>query len=111
MARGPLMMWAQHKRTVIFLIYSSYASKQALDNIDHDVVIRILRRKIKDNTFLQLIKDMLKAGYMDDWKFHQTYSGTPQGGIVSPLLMNIALNELDTYIEDELILGETLLFD
>ncbi|MCP4373826.1 MAG: hypothetical protein GY797_37855, partial [Deltaproteobacteria bacterium] len=77
--------------------------KGCFDNIDHDVVIRILRRKIKDNTFLQLIKDMLKAGYMEDWKFHQTYSGTPQGGIVSPLLMNIVLNELDTYIEDELI--------
>lgn len=46
---------------------------------------------------------MLKAGYVEDWKFHQTYSGTPQGGIVSPLLMNIVLNELDKYVEDELI--------
>ena len=62
-----------------------------------------LRRKIKDNTFLKLIRDMLKAGYMEDWKYHQTYSGTPQGGIVSPLLMNIVLNEWDTSIEDVLI--------
>ncbi len=40
---------------------------------------------------------------MEDWKFHHTYSGTPQGGIVSLLLMNIVLNEMDTYILDELI--------
>ena len=77
--------------------------KGCFENIQHNVVIRILRRKIKDNTFLKLIRDMLKAGYMEDWKYHQTYSGTPQGGIVSPLLMNIVLNEWDTYIEDELI--------
>lgn len=73
------------------------------DNLDHHFVIEILGRKIKDTRFLKLMKGMLKAGYMEDWKYHQTYSGTPQGGICSPLLMNIVLNELDTYIEDVVI--------
>ncbi len=46
---------------------------------------------------------MLKAGYMEDWIHHKIYSGTPQGGIVSPLLSNIVLNELDKFVEDTLI--------
>lgn len=46
---------------------------------------------------------MLEAGYMDNWVYHKTYSGTPQGGIISPLLANIVLNELDMFIEDTLI--------
>lgn len=77
--------------------------KGGFDNISHKVLIRVLKRSIKDKMFLNLIWDMLKAGYMEDWKFHGTYSGTPQGGIVSPLLANIVLNELDRYVEDELI--------
>ncbi|GAK56566.1 putative group II intron reverse transcriptase/maturase [Candidatus Vecturithrix granuli] len=74
--------------------------KGCFDNIDHEVTIGILRRHIKDETFLMLLRDMLKAGYLEDWKYHHTYSGTPQGGIVSPLLANIVLNELDTYVEE-----------
>jgi group II intron reverse transcriptase/maturase len=73
------------------------------DNIDHKVLLKILGRKIKDQTFLKLIRGMLEAGYMEDWKFHKTYSGTPQGGIVSPLLATIVLNELDVFVEDVLI--------
>ena len=46
---------------------------------------------------------MLEAGYVEDWKYFQTYSGTPQGGILSPLLANIVLNELDTFVEETLI--------
>jgi len=63
----------------------------------------LLGRKIHDNRFLKLVKDMLKAGYMEDWQYHRTYSGTPQGGIISPILANIVLHELDCYVEDELI--------
>jgi group II intron reverse transcriptase/maturase len=77
--------------------------KGCFDGIQHHVVLRILKRKIKDKLFLKLIEDMLKAGYMEDMTYHQTYSGTPQGGIISPLLMNIVLNELDTFVEDMLI--------
>lgn len=72
------------------------------DNIDHHVMIDILRRKIKDEKFIRLIWKFLRAGYMEDWKYYKTYSGTPQGGIISPVLANIYLNELDEYIEKEL---------
>ena len=62
----------------------------------------ILARDIQDGRLLNLIRMGLEAGYMEDWQYNRTYSGTPQGGILSPLLANIYLNELDAYIEDEL---------
>lgn len=65
------------------------------DNIDHEILIDILARKIKDSKFLNVIRQFLKAGYVENWKYNKTYSGTPQGGIVSPILANIYLNELD----------------
>lgn len=70
------------------------------DNIDHHVLINILRRRIKDERFINLIWKFLKAGYIEDWQFNNTYSGTPQGGIISPILANIYLNELDRYVEE-----------
>lgn len=65
------------------------------DNIDHEILIEILSRKIKDSRFLNIIRQFLKAGYIENWKYNATYSGTPQGGICSPILANIYLNELD----------------
>jgi retron-type reverse transcriptase len=82
--------------------------KGCFDNLNHDVIIKILRRKIKDRSLLKLIKAMLKAGYFEGWKYHKTYSGAPQGGICSPILANIVLNELDSFIEDEIIPEYTL---
>jgi group II intron reverse transcriptase/maturase len=73
------------------------------DNIDHQVLMDIISRDIQDGRLLNLIQMGLEAGYMEDWQYHKTYSGTPQGGILSPLLANIYLNELDTFIEEELI--------
>ena len=73
--------------------------KGFFDNIDHHVLIGILRRKIHDEKFINLIWKFLRAGYVEDWVFHKTYSGAPQGGIISPLLSNIYLNELDQYVE------------
>ena len=72
--------------------------KGCFDNIDHSTLIGVLNRKIKDARFLNLIRMFLKSGYMEDWDFHETYSGCPQGGIISPILANIYLNELDRYI-------------
>lgn len=72
--------------------------KGCFDNIDHEVLIKILERKIKDSKFINIIRQFLKAGYMEDWDYHKTYSGTPQGGILSPILANIYLNELDRKI-------------
>ena len=73
---------------------------KCFDDIDHDVLLEILSEKIKDNRFIQVIRDFLKAGYMDNWVFHDTYSGAAQGGIISPLLMNIYMNELDKKIRE-----------
>lgn len=70
------------------------------DNIDHDVLIGILRERIADERFLRLIRKFLNAGYIEDWVFHRTYSGTPQGGIVSPILANIYLDKFDKYIRE-----------
>lgn len=73
--------------------------KGCFDNIDHSVLINIIGKKIKDVRFLNLIRNFLKAGYMEDWKYYGTYSGSPQGGIISPILANIYLNELDKFVE------------
>ncbi len=73
------------------------------DSINHDVLVGILSKSIKDNRFLILIQNLLKAGYVENWKFHQTMSGTPQGGVISPLLANIYLNEFDNWVTTELI--------
>ena len=76
---------------------------RCFDAINHKMLINILRRNIHDNRLLRLIEQLLKAGYMEQWQQNATYSGTPQGGIISPLLANIYLNELDQYIEQTLI--------
>jgi group II intron reverse transcriptase/maturase len=73
------------------------------DHIDHEVLMGILARDIQDGRMLNLIRMGLEAGYLEDWQYNRTYSGTPQGGILSPLLANIYLNELDGYIEDVLM--------
>jgi group II intron reverse transcriptase/maturase len=72
-------------------------------SIDHDILLGILAERIRDNRFLRLIRNMLKAGYLEDWQYHDTLSGTPQGGVVSPLLSCIYLDKLDKYVERELI--------
>ncbi len=69
------------------------------DNIDHHVLVNVINTKIKDARLIKLVWKFLKAGYMEDWKYHATYSGCPQGGIVSPILANIYLNELDKFVE------------
>lgn len=69
------------------------------DNVDHDILLHILAKRISDKRFLHLISQLLKAGYIEDWTYHKTYSGTPQGGNLSPLISNIYLNELDQLME------------
>jgi RNA-directed DNA polymerase len=68
------------------------------DNIDHGILLNLLRKRIDDERFIRLIAQMLKAGYIEDWTFHATFSGTPQGGVVSPILANIYLHELDEFL-------------
>jgi group II intron reverse transcriptase/maturase len=74
--------------------------KGCFDNIDHEVLIHLLQRKIKDSKLINLIRLILKAGYVEDWNHNSTHSGTPQGGILSPILANIYLHELDTRVAD-----------
>jgi len=73
------------------------------DNINHTILMDILRENIQDQRFLRLIDDLLQAGYMEDWKYHATLSGTPQGSGVSPILSNIYLDRLDQYVEQTLL--------
>jgi group II intron reverse transcriptase/maturase len=77
--------------------------KGCFDHIDFNLLLEIMGRQIKDDRLLKLLKEMLQAGYVHEWQYHTTYSGTPQGGVISPLLANIYLNELDQFIENELI--------
>jgi group II intron reverse transcriptase/maturase len=68
--------------------------------INQSYLIELLKKKIDDPRFLGLIQAMLKAGYLEDWTYHTTYSGVPQGSIVSPILANVYLHELDTCIKE-----------
>jgi group II intron reverse transcriptase/maturase len=71
--------------------------------MDHEILLVVLAEKIHDQRFLRLIRNMLKAGYLEDWEYRETLSGAPQGGVVSPVLSNIYLHKLDEFVEQELI--------
>jgi len=77
--------------------------KGCFDNIDHHTLMTILRENIQDNRFLRLIEGALKAGYCEEWTYHPSLSGTPQGGIVSPILSNIYMDRLDRFVQETLI--------
>lgn len=74
--------------------------KGFFDNINHNKMIEFLEKKIDDKRIIHIIRQMLKAGYAQDWKYNATWSGTPQSGVISPILANIYLHELDTFMED-----------
>ena len=82
--------------------------RACFDKIEHSTLLNILREKFHDNRFIRLIERLLKAGYLEEWKYNQTYSGVPQGSIVSPILSNLVLDRLDKYLETELIPQDTL---
>lgn len=72
-------------------------------SLDHSLMLSILAEKIHDGRFLRLIGGLLHAGYLEDWRYHCTLSGAPQGGVVSPILSNIYMDRLDTYIEQTVL--------
>ena len=74
--------------------------KGCFDNIDHKILISTLEVKIKDSRFVNIIRSFLKAGYIEDFHYNSTLSGTPQGGIISPILANIYLHELDKKVAE-----------
>lgn len=72
-------------------------------SLDHEVMLAMLAERIHDGRFLSLVGGMLRAGYLEDWRWHATHSGAPQGGVASPILSNIYLDRLDTFVEQQLI--------
>ncbi len=76
---------------------------QCFDRLDHELLLQILEEKIHDGRFLNLMRELFDAGYMEDWTFNRTLSGVPQGGIVSPILSNILLDKWDKFVETALI--------
>jgi len=94
--------------TALREIYSSWKGtiwfieadiSQCFEKLNHELLLEILSGQIHDQRFLRLMRELLDAGYMEDWTFNQTLSGVPQGGIVSPLLSNILLDRLDRFVE------------
>ena len=76
---------------------------QCFDKLNHELLLEILSEQIHDGRFIKLMRELLDAGYMEEWTFNKTLSGVPQGGIVSPILSNILLDKLDKYVENDLI--------
>lgn len=74
--------------------------KKFFDTINHCKMVSCLEKKIDDKRIIDIIRKMLNAGYMEEWRYHSTWSGTPQGGVISPLLANIYLHELDMFMEN-----------
>ncbi len=81
--------------------------KGCFDNIDHEVLLSVLGERLHDNRFLRLLKHLLRAGYLEEWRYGQTLSGTPQGGVVSPILANVYLDRLDQFVENVLTPAHT----
>lgn len=100
-ALGEISTWSG---TTWFL---EFDIKGCFDNINHKILLNLLRMKIDDEKFISLIKMFLKSGYIGNWKYYNTFSGTPQGSIISPILANIYLNVLDNYIVNNIILKST----
>ena len=76
---------------------------QCFDRLDHAMLRSLLAEDIRDNRFLRLIDGLLQAGYLEEWRYHATLSGAPQGGVLSPLLSNIYLDRMDKYVEKTLL--------
>ncbi|HXZ05033.1 MAG TPA: reverse transcriptase/maturase family protein, partial [Ktedonobacteraceae bacterium] len=76
---------------------------KCFDNLDHELLLNKLKEDIHDTRFIELMRDLFDAGYMEDWTYNETLSGVPQGGIVSPILSNILLDKLDKFVENTLI--------
>ncbi len=76
---------------------------QCFERLDHETLLAIVGETIHDNRFLRLLSAMLKAGYLEDWRWNATLSGSPQGGVCSPILSISILDRLDQFVEKELL--------
>lgn len=91
----------KHWRGVSWFIEGDISN--CFGSIDFEILLSMLSEKLHDNRFLKLINNLLRAGYVQDWKYHDTLSGVPAGSIVGPILSNIYLNKMDQFIEKELL--------
>jgi retron-type reverse transcriptase len=73
---------------------------KCFDSIDHQILMKIIGKRIKDNRFLELIRKALNAGYMEFTRYSHSLVGTPQGSIISPILSNIYMDLLDKFVEN-----------
>ena len=80
--------------------------KGYFDNIDHEILMSLIKRRISDRRVLKLFRQWLKAGVIEDGKYSPTETGSPQGGVISPLMANIYLHVLDSYWNNNKELGE-----
>ena len=71
--------------------------------MDHSILVDILSESIHDGRFIRLISGLLKAGYLEDWRYNITLSGSPQGAVLSPVLANIYLDKLDQFVEQNIL--------
>jgi retron-type reverse transcriptase len=94
----------QHGRATKWLIEGDLSA--CFDRIDHSVLAAILSERFHDNRFLRLMHGLLQAGYGEEWIYHATHSGVPQGG-VRPIFSNLVLDRLDKYVETPLIPADT----
>jgi group II intron reverse transcriptase/maturase len=92
-----LQQIGQHWTAVKWMIDMDIQSY--FDTINHGLLLSLLEKKIEDKRFLSLIKAMLDAGYLEDLRYHASYSGVPQGSIASPILANVYLHELDLFMK------------
>lgn len=72
-------------------------------SLDHEILLSALAERVHDGRFLRLLRNMLQAGYLEEWVWNATLSGAPQGGVASPILSNIYLHKLDSFVEKVLI--------
>ncbi len=91
----------QHWRGVKWYIEGDIV--QCFDRLDHSVLLSALNERLHDHRFLRLLSNLLQAGYLEDWKYHGTLSGSPQGGVISPILSNVYLDRLDQFAESVLL--------
>jgi group II intron reverse transcriptase/maturase len=92
-------VWSAYKAGAKWIIEGDITD--CFGSIPHGVILNCLRKRIKDEQFIDLIRKMLEAGVMETGNFSPSYSGTPQGGIASPILANIVLHELDVWLEEQ----------
>jgi group II intron reverse transcriptase/maturase len=91
----------RHWRGVKWLIEGDVCA--CFDRIDHTVLLGILRENIHDNRLIRLVNNLLRAGYLEEWHYNNTFSGVPQGGVIGPILSNLVLDRLDEFVEQTLI--------